>query len=85
MQMAAGSLGTTFTDRAPPLDKTMMMTAELGGFGNGPFGEPSRAACASSRPQLTLNPLRSGSDLWEWSRGVLPEAWRYLGGRVGDW
>jgi sterol carrier protein 2 len=36
-KMAAGSLGSNFNDRAPPLEKTISMTAELGGFGDGPF------------------------------------------------
>lgn len=36
-KMAAGSLGSNFNDRAPPLEKTIGLTAEIGGFGDGPF------------------------------------------------
>ena len=38
-KMNPGSLGTVFEDRVPPMERTVSMTAELGGFGNGPFGE----------------------------------------------
>ncbi|KAK4057875.1 hypothetical protein OIO90_001094 [Microbotryomycetes sp. JL221] len=36
-KMAPGSLNAVFADRAPPMEKTIAMTAELGGFGEGPF------------------------------------------------
>mgnify|MGYP000046186485 CR=1 FL=1 len=35
--MAPGSLANVFEDRAPPLDKTLQMTSDIVGIGQGPF------------------------------------------------
>lgn len=38
LQMAPGSLTTTFNDRAPPLGKTIELMNDIVGIGQGPFG-----------------------------------------------